>query len=115
MLHGTIRNDDFWHNTALQCWNNVVTDVKYMKFTAMIILHSQRCNYSKQCRNNVTTLCCAKNRPYESFCVTSPLCTFYTGYLCIYLLYIFNLSNMFIIIIIFFISKCLSELILIRN
>ena len=25
MLHGTIRNDDFWRNTALQCWNNVVT------------------------------------------------------------------------------------------
>ena len=25
MLHETIRNDDFQHNTALQCWNNVVT------------------------------------------------------------------------------------------
>ena len=25
MLHGTIRNDDFWRNTSLQCWNNVVT------------------------------------------------------------------------------------------
>ena len=25
MLHGTIRNDDFKRNTALQCWNNVVT------------------------------------------------------------------------------------------
>ena len=25
MLRGTIRNDDFWHNTALQCWSNVVT------------------------------------------------------------------------------------------
>ena len=25
MLHGTIRNDDFKHNTTLQCWNNVVT------------------------------------------------------------------------------------------
>ena len=25
MLHGTIRNDDFYRNTALQCWNNVVT------------------------------------------------------------------------------------------
>ena len=23
MLHETIRKDDFWHNTALQCWNNV--------------------------------------------------------------------------------------------
>ena len=25
MLHGTIRNDDFYRNTALQYWNNVVT------------------------------------------------------------------------------------------
>ena len=25
MLHGTIGNDDFERNTALQCWNNVVT------------------------------------------------------------------------------------------
>ena len=25
MLHGTIRNDDFWRNTALQCWDSVVT------------------------------------------------------------------------------------------
>ena len=24
ILHGTIRNDDFQHNTALQCWNSVV-------------------------------------------------------------------------------------------
>ena len=24
-LHGTIRNDDFKHNIALQYWNNVVT------------------------------------------------------------------------------------------
>ena len=25
MSHGTIRNDDFKRNAALQCWNNVVT------------------------------------------------------------------------------------------
>ena len=25
VFHGTIRNDDFWPNTELQCWNNVVT------------------------------------------------------------------------------------------
>ena len=29
-------------------------------------------NYSKQCRNNVPTLCCAKNRRCESSRVTSP-------------------------------------------
>ena len=49
MLHETIRNDNFQRDTALQC-----------------------CNYSKQRRNNVVMLCCAKNRRYESFRVTSP-------------------------------------------
>ena len=43
MIHGTIRNDDFQCNTALQCWNNVVT-----------------------IRNNVATLCYVKNGRYES-------------------------------------------------
>ena len=27
MLHGTIRNDEFLRNTALQCWNNVATGI----------------------------------------------------------------------------------------
>ena len=42
MLHGTIRNDDFLPNTALQCWNNVAK------------------------------LCCVKNRCCESSRVKSP-------------------------------------------
>ena len=50
ILHGTIRNDDFYRNTELQCWNNVVT-----------------------IRNNAATLCCAKNRLCKSSRVTSPL------------------------------------------
>ena len=29
-------------------------------------------DYSKQCRNNVATLCCDKNRRCESSCATSP-------------------------------------------
>ena len=33
----------------------------------------QCCNHSKQCRNNVATLCCANNRRCESSRVTSPL------------------------------------------
>ena len=49
ILHGTIRNDDFQRNTALQCWNHTV-----------II------------GNNVATLCLAKNRRCESSRVTSP-------------------------------------------
>ena len=32
----------------------------------------QCCNHSKQCRNNVATLCCAKGRCCESSRVTSP-------------------------------------------
>ena len=33
----------------------------------------QCCNHSKQCRDNVATLCCAKNRRCELSRVTSPL------------------------------------------
>ena len=33
----------------------------------------QCCNHSKQCRNNVVTLCCAENRRCQSSRVTSPL------------------------------------------
>ena len=50
ILHGTICNDDCLRNTALQCWNNVVT-----------------------IRNNAATLCFAKNRRCESSRVTPPL------------------------------------------
>ena len=30
MLHGTIRNDDFLRDKALQCWNNVVIIRNYV-------------------------------------------------------------------------------------
>ena len=36
----------------------------------------QCCIYSKQCRNNVAMLCCAKNRRCTSSRVTSPLFAF---------------------------------------
>ena len=49
MLHGTIRNDDFLRNTALQC-----------------------CNHLNQFRNNVAKLCRVKNRCCESSRVKSP-------------------------------------------
>ena len=32
----------------------------------------EQCNHSKQYRNNIATLCCAKNRRCESSRVTSP-------------------------------------------
>ena len=53
MLNGTIRNDGFYAQQS----------------AAML---EQCCNHSKQCRNNVATLCCAKNRRCESSRLTSP-------------------------------------------
>ena len=46
--------------------------------TTILAQHSvamleQRCCHSKQCRNNVANLCCAKNRRCEASRVTSPL------------------------------------------
>ena len=35
-----------------------------------VAMLEQYCNYSKQCCNNVATLCCAKNRRCESSRVT---------------------------------------------
>ena len=39
----------------------------------------QCCNHSKQCRNNVATLCCAKNRRCESSPLVSPVDPVYMG------------------------------------
>ena len=38
-----------------------------------VVMLEQCCNYSEQCRNNVATRCCSKNRRCESSLVTSPL------------------------------------------
>ena len=38
----------------------------------IVAMLEQCCDYSKQCRNNVATLCCAKNSLRESPRVTSP-------------------------------------------
>ena len=37
-----------------------------------VAMLEQCCKHSKQCRNNVATLCCAKNRRCESSRVISP-------------------------------------------
>ena len=54
---------------------DVTRDDSQQQFLAQhsVAMLEQRCNYSKQCRNNVATLCCAKNRCCESSRVTSPL------------------------------------------
>ena len=49
-------------------------DVTQRPFLAQhtVAMLEQCCNYSKQCRNTVATLCCAKNRRCQSSRVTSP-------------------------------------------
>ena len=53
---------------------DVARDDSQLRFLAQhsVAVLEQCCNYSKQCRNNVATLCCAKNRRCESSRVTSP-------------------------------------------
>ena len=55
--------------------NNILTrDYSQRRFLAQhsVAMLEQCCNYSKQCRNNVATLCWAKNRRCESSRATSP-------------------------------------------
>ena len=53
---------------------DVTRDDSQRRFLAQhrVATLEQCCNHSKQCRNNVATLCCAKNRRCESSRVTSP-------------------------------------------
>ena len=59
---------------------DVTRDDSHRRFLAQhgVEMLEQCCNYSKQCRNNVATPCCAKNRRCESSRVTSPLRPSYT-------------------------------------
>ena len=52
---------------------DVTRDDSQGRFLAQhsVAMLEQYCNHSKQCRNNVATLCCAKNRRCESSRVTS--------------------------------------------
>ena len=47
---------------------DVTRDDLQRRFIAQhcVAMLKQCCNYSKQCRNNVATLCCAKNRRCQS-------------------------------------------------
>ena len=53
---------------------DVTQDDSQRRFLAQqsVAMLEQCCNYSKQCHNNVATLCCAKNRRCESSRETSP-------------------------------------------
>ena len=53
---------------------DVTLDDSQRRFLAqhIVAILKKSCDYSKQCRNNVATLRCAKNRRCESSRVTSP-------------------------------------------
>ena len=59
---------------AMHCYGDVTRDDSQRRFLAQpsTAMLQQRCNHSKQCRNNVATLCCVKNRCWGSCPVTSP-------------------------------------------
>ena len=59
---------------AKETKSDVTRDNSQRRFLAQhsVAMLEQCCNHSKQCRHNVATLCCAKNRRCESSCVTSP-------------------------------------------
>ena len=53
----------------LEPTGDVTQDNSQRRFLARhsVKMLDQCCNYSKQCHNNVATLCCAKNRRCESY------------------------------------------------
>ena len=59
---------------SLDLKGHVTRDDLQRRFLAQhsVAMLEQCCNHSKQCRNNVARLCCAKNRRCESSRVTSP-------------------------------------------
>ena len=64
-----------FRKTVKNFQGNVTRDDLERRFsTQQRVAVLQQCgNHSKQCRNNVIKLCCAKNRCFESSRVTSPL------------------------------------------
>ena len=69
-----------WHywlitNNFFGCKGDVTRYDSQRRFLTQhsVVMLEQCCKYSKQCRNNVATLCCAKNRLCESYRVTSPV------------------------------------------
>ena len=56
-------------------YDDVTRDDSQRRFLGQhsVAMLEQCCNHSKQCRNNVAMMCCAKNRSCESSRVTSPL------------------------------------------
>ena len=83
-LNRKIKQRHFWA-TPTRMWldtakfvllkGDVTRDDSRRQFLAQhsIAMLEQCCNCSKQCRNNITTLCCTKSHRCKSSCVTSPL------------------------------------------
>ena len=70
----TVLRDSAGPKETKHAKSDVTRDDSQRRFLAQhsVAMLEQCCNYSKQCRNNVATLCCAKNRRCESSRVTSP-------------------------------------------
>ena len=70
--HMSLSNYDDFHKTI--GLSDVTGNDSQRQFLAQenVAILEQRCNHSKQCRNNDATLCCAKNHRCESSRVTSP-------------------------------------------
>ena len=58
--------------TGLKVMLHVTKSQRLFLAQDSVAMLEQCCNHSKQCRNNVATLCCAKTRRCESSRVTSP-------------------------------------------
>ena len=70
----TVLRDSAGPKETKHAKGDVTRDDSQRRFLAQhsVAMLEQCCNYSKQCRNTVATLCCAKNRRCESSRVTSP-------------------------------------------
>ena len=72
MTEKTLNNTHITPCTAAK--GDLTPDDSTERFLAqhIVAMLEQCCKHSKQCRNNIAKLCCAKNRRCESSSVTSP-------------------------------------------
>ena len=72
MTEKTLNNTHITPCTAAK--GDVTPDDSTERFLAqhIVAMLEQCCKHSKQCRNNIAKLCCAKNGRCESSSVTSP-------------------------------------------
>ena len=75
MLHGTIRNDDFQRNPALQCWSTIVTTqnnvaTMLQRCVALKIVVADHLVYHHiKLGNNINILCSLERNPCWLLCI----------------------------------------------